>query len=579
MAAAFHRTKSGWALGSPVAVWACVVAAGLSGPASSDAADWSPMTSGTTDVLYGVWGTGSSNVFAVGPRWSILRYDGSGWSTMAGAIGNRMRAVWGSGANDVFAVGDVGMILHFNGSAWTPMTSGVTDFLRGVWGSGSTDVFAVGFTSGGGGRILHYNGTNWSAIARAEPLEGVWGTGPSNVLAVGSGPVIGGVILRFDGTNWSVMASTSDTLKAVWGTGPSNVFAAGANGTILHYTGGAWSSMSTGTTELLMAVWGSGPNDIFAVGANGTVLHYDGASWSPTSSGTTEWVNDVWGSSSNDVFAVGGSGTILHYPMRYDLTVQTTGQGDVQPDDGTYDAGTPLTLTANAGTGWVFDHWEGALTGSANPAALTMDADKTVTAVFVEPPLQYTLAVTVQGQGDVKPTGGTYTDGTPVTLTATAHAGWAFHHWEAALTGSTNPAEVTMDSDKTVTAVFFEITPQYTLTVNVQGQGEVKPNGGTYDLDTPVTLTATASDGWRFDAWQGDLAGPNNPASIVMNGDKVVTVVFVETTLDDPGPNDPNGAASSSSCCATQGGLTLPLVGVTLAMLGLRRRIRRPGSQ
>jgi hypothetical protein len=39
-------------------------------------------------------------------------------------------------------------------------------------------------------------------------------------------------------------------------------------------------------------------------------------------------------------------------------------------------------LTANADPGWYFDHWEGALSGSANPQTLVMDSDLTVTAVF-----------------------------------------------------------------------------------------------------------------------------------------------------------------------------------------------------
>jgi len=79
-----------------------------------------------------------------------------------------------------------------------------------------------------------------------------------------------------------------------------------------------------------------------------------------------------------------------------ELTLLITGQGSVTvaPPGATYDAAdvpvkldyevnTQVTFTALAATGWVFDHWEGDLTGSANPTSLTMSGDKSVKAVFL----------------------------------------------------------------------------------------------------------------------------------------------------------------------------------------------------
>jgi hypothetical protein len=161
--------------------------------------------------------------------------------------------------------------------------------------------------------------------------------------------------------------------------------------------------------------------------------------------------------------------------------VSTQGQGSValNPPGPTYPEGTSVTLTANPAAGWYFDHWEGALTGSANPATLVMDVDKAVTAVFLQ--YQYTLTVNVTGQGSValNPTGPTYPSGTTVTLTATAASGWHFDHWEGALTGSTNPTTLVMDGNKTVTAVFVETTGgpiilmTFTSATTVPGVGSV----------------------------------------------------------------------------------------------------------
>jgi len=41
-----------------------------------------------------------------------------------------------------------------------------------------------------------------------------------------------------------------------------------------------------------------------------------------------------------------------------------------------------VTLTATPATGWAFSGWSGDLSGSANPATITIDANKIVTATF-----------------------------------------------------------------------------------------------------------------------------------------------------------------------------------------------------
>jgi hypothetical protein len=70
--------------------------------------------------------------------------------------------------------------------------------------------------------------------------------------------------------------------------------------------------------------------------------------------------------------------------LQYTLTVNTSGAGSVtlDPPGGTYDAGTEVTLTATPAGGFVFSGWNGDLSGSANPTAITMDGDKNVTVIF-----------------------------------------------------------------------------------------------------------------------------------------------------------------------------------------------------
>lgn len=62
------------------------------------------------------------------------------------------------------------------------------------------------------------------------------------------------------------------------------------------------------------------------------------------------------------------------------------GHVDVSPFQASYLSGTTVTLIAVPDTGFVFDHWEGALTGTNASAQLVITANTTVTAVFVPQP-------------------------------------------------------------------------------------------------------------------------------------------------------------------------------------------------
>jgi hypothetical protein len=68
------------------------------------------------------------------------------------------------------------------------------------------------------------------------------------------------------------------------------------------------------------------------------------------------------------------------------LTISVIGTGSVQPSAGThiYPVDHEAILVAQTtASGWEFDRWEGDASGADNPLHLTMDTDKTVTAVFV----------------------------------------------------------------------------------------------------------------------------------------------------------------------------------------------------
>ncbi|MFC1926211.1 WD40/YVTN/BNR-like repeat-containing protein [Chloroflexota bacterium] len=285
-----HLNKKVITLAVVVALLAAVLVSPL--PASATNGIWMTISSDTSELFQDIWGSSSTDVFAVGEWGVIVHYDGNDWTPMAsGEDYHDLYGVWGSSSTDVFAVGTGGTILHYDGSAWSEMTSGTSAGRYGVWGSSATDVFAVGDD----GVIVHYDGSAWSKMTSGtlDDLWGVWGSSATDVFAVGDL----GTILHYDGSAWSEMTSgTTEWLFGVWGSSATDVFAVGKYGTILHYDGSAWSEMTSGTSASLYGVWGSSSTNVFAVGAGGTIRHYNGSYWTPMTSGTSLYLWAVWGS-------------------------------------------------------------------------------------------------------------------------------------------------------------------------------------------------------------------------------------------------------------------------------------------
>jgi pectate lyase len=149
-------------------------------------------------------------------------------------------------------------------------------------------------------------------------------------------------------------------------------------------------------------------------------------------------------------------------PQTFTLTTNVSGSGTVSrnPNAASYTAGTVVTLTATPAAGFVFSGWSGDLSGSASPTTITMSANRTVTATFTpQSPGPFTLNVSVTGTGTVtrSPNQATYPNGTVVTLTANAGAGFQFSNWSGNLAGTANPATIVMNSNKSVVANFTPV--------------------------------------------------------------------------------------------------------------------------
>jgi len=71
----------------------------------------------------------------------------------------------------------------------------------------------------------------------------------------------------------------------------------------------------------------------------------------------------------------------------------------------------------------------------------------------------------------------------------------------------------------------------YRLEIELIGSGQVRrsPDHELYAPGTLVTLKAVPDSGYRFDRWDGDLHGQQNPQTLLMDSDKHVVAYFVPT--------------------------------------------------
>ncbi|WP_342039365.1 InlB B-repeat-containing protein [Pontibacter indicus] len=241
----------------------------------------------------------------------------------------------------------------------------------------------------------------------------------------------------------------------------------------------------------------------------------------------------------------------------YSLTLTPPENGSIrhEPAGETYEAGTVVTLTAEAHEGFRFTGWTGDATGTSNPLALTMSGNKTVSASFEAIPT-YKLTITNpdNGSGTIGHTPeadqeGKYTEDTEVTLTAIPANGYQFTGWTGDASGDVNPLKLIMDADKNVSATFELIPPTvYTLTLHdpTNGSIEADPAADSYVAGTEVTLRAIPDDGYRFTGWSGDASGTEATTAVVMNANKTVSATF------EPIPTFTLTIAESSNGSITQ---------------------------
>ncbi len=241
-------------------------------------------------------------------------------------------------------------------------------------------------------------------------------------------------------------------------------------------------------------------------------------------------------------------------PQMYTLNVRMpnpdAGNISIYPDsnDGRYEKGTLVSLTATSGTGYRFNGWSGDISGPAASMDVVMDSSKRIQAEFVKLNFPINLSPTSGGTVTLSPANKSFDFGATVTAKAVPDKGYVFKAWTGDASGLQNPATVTVDRAKTIGAQFAK--GEYTLNIKTAGTGtvDVSPAGSRFEGGTVVTLTARPAGNYRFVSWSGDITGANRTVTVTMDANKTLTATFVRTyylnvTISPPG----SGSVSVSS--------------------------------
>jgi len=231
-----------------------------------------------------------------------------------------LTGVWGSSSTDVWAVSEWGGIWHFDGNTLTSVASGLPPDNPGrlgwnaIAGSAPNDIWAAGKS----GALSHYDGVAWtfSQAPGVSDILGMWIAGPGDIWFCGKSGI---VRHRKPTGDWeSAPSFTTADLSSLWGRNGHDIWTMAESHTAYHYDGATWKpSVIPSTVEFqpIHAIAGSGMADVWAVGQLGLAIHWDGVSWSQEETNTRDDLNAIWISPDGSGLAGGRLGTTLRHRL------------------------------------------------------------------------------------------------------------------------------------------------------------------------------------------------------------------------------------------------------------------------
>jgi len=184
------------------------------------------------------------------------------------------------------------------------------------------EAWAVGTTHSAKGSIIHWNNPTelqWTDVSTGpnQDFYAISALSYADAWLVGAG----GTILHWNGNLWStVSSSTVHKLQSVACSSSNSCLAVGIAQTFLIWNGSSWSTQAVSVPNVAYTgITCNANNDCWAVGAvsknNDVMVHWDGSAWSRDPS-TPKPENNLFGVdcvNTNDCWAVGDARTFIHW--------------------------------------------------------------------------------------------------------------------------------------------------------------------------------------------------------------------------------------------------------------------------
>lgn len=205
--------------------------------------------------LYGIFAFSGKDIWVATDI--PVHWDGTNWiyyhlfdMEVLKEIDGGVNKVWGKNSSDVYFVGGRGTIVRFNNGNWQRLNSGTTLDIRDIWGvtnhRGEAEILAVA-SNNSERRLLSIKGNQVTHLADsglARSLYGVWFVSNCKYYVVGAGIHQKN---HLDDPVWSVCAPgvvTSNMSVRVRGDSFNDVFVVGAYFEIVHFNGNSWHNYS-----------------------------------------------------------------------------------------------------------------------------------------------------------------------------------------------------------------------------------------------------------------------------------------------------------------------------------------------
>jgi len=234
------------------------------------------------------------------------------------------------------------------------------------------------------------------------------------------------------------------------------------------------------------------------------------------------------------------------YLLSTSVSPSAGGTLTISPRKPSYELNDKVTVTAAASSGYTFDGWSGAASGTANSVTVTMNGNKTLTAKFTQtatPSQEYTITLN-PNKGTVAPTTVVTKNAKLASWPTPTRSGYAYDGW---FTDTIGGSKVTTSTEFTGNdTIYAQWTPVYTITFNANGgtpnsQSVTTGAGGKLTTALPKpTKSGYSLVGWFTDATDGELVTANmvftDNTAVYARWTKIIYTVTFNTGIGTVSP-------------------------------------------